>query len=84
MLRVHFIQQWLNLSDPAMEEAPSDAPLLRDSACLGGWTDGRPPRTVQAARRQGGLAGHLPLTLRPRHRANQNGVDRAVTRELTR
>jgi hypothetical protein len=36
MLRIHVIQQWLNLSNPAMEEAPSDPHLLRDSACQGG------------------------------------------------
>jgi len=27
MLRVHFLQQWFNLSDPAIEEAFFDTPL---------------------------------------------------------
>jgi IS5 family transposase len=30
MLRTHFLQQWLNLSDPAMEEAFFDTPLYRE------------------------------------------------------
>ena len=29
MLRIHFLQQWFNLSDPAMEEALSDTPMFR-------------------------------------------------------
>ena len=35
MLRVHFMQQWFTLSDPAMEEALHDIPLLREFAGLG-------------------------------------------------
>ena len=27
MLRIHFLQQWFGLSDPAMEEALHDVPL---------------------------------------------------------
>ncbi|WP_019573952.1 IS5 family transposase [Curvibacter lanceolatus] len=42
MLRVHFVQQWFNLSDPAMEDAPHDVPLFREFAGLGGW-DNRVP-----------------------------------------
>ena len=34
MLRVHFLQQWFSLSDPAMEEAFFDTPLLREFARL--------------------------------------------------
>ena len=34
MLRVHFMQQWFNLSDPAMEEAFFDTPLYREFAQL--------------------------------------------------
>jgi len=29
MLRIHFLQQWFNLSDPAAEEALYDSPILR-------------------------------------------------------
>jgi transposase, IS5 family len=32
MLRVHFLQQWFGLSDPAMEEALHDVPLYREFA----------------------------------------------------
>ena len=34
MLRVHFMQQWFTLSDPAMEEAFFDIPLYREFAQL--------------------------------------------------
>ena len=34
MLRLHFIQQWFNLSDQAMEEALFDVPLYREFAGL--------------------------------------------------
>ena len=34
MLRIHFMQQWFTLSDPAMEEALHDTPLLREFAAL--------------------------------------------------
>ncbi|CAD6560724.1 hypothetical protein LMG24235_07039 [Paraburkholderia sabiae] len=34
MLRIHFIQQWFSLSDPAMEEALYDVPLYRQFASL--------------------------------------------------
>jgi len=34
MLRVHFMQQWFTLSDPAMEEALYDVPLYREFAGL--------------------------------------------------
>ena len=34
MLRVHFMQQWFSLSDPAMEEAFFDTPLYREFAQL--------------------------------------------------
>ena len=34
MLRIHFLQQWFNLSDPAMEEALYDTPLYREFAGL--------------------------------------------------
>ena len=34
MLRIHFMQQWFSLGDPAMEEAFPDTPLYRDFAQL--------------------------------------------------
>jgi IS5 family transposase len=34
MLRIHFIQQWFNLSDPAMEQALYDTPMFREFAGL--------------------------------------------------
>ncbi len=46
MLRVHFMQQWFNLSDPAMEDALHDVPLFRDFAGLGGWDDRLPDEST--------------------------------------
>ncbi|HEX7112641.1 MAG TPA: IS5 family transposase [Mizugakiibacter sp.] len=36
MLRIHFLQQWYALSDPATEEALVDTPVMRRFAPLGG------------------------------------------------
>ena len=38
MLRIHFMQQWFTLSDPAMEEALHDVPLFREFAGLDNWS----------------------------------------------
>jgi len=35
MLRIHYLQQWFGLSDPAMEEALHDVPLYREFAQVG-------------------------------------------------
>ncbi|MDQ2734752.1 MAG: IS5 family transposase [Pseudomonadota bacterium] len=35
MLRIHYMQQWFGLSDPAMEEALHDVPLYREFAKIG-------------------------------------------------
>ena len=32
MLRIYFLQQWFTLSDPAVEEAPYDSPVMRQFA----------------------------------------------------
>jgi hypothetical protein len=45
MLRVHFMQQWFTLSDPAMEEALYDMPLLRGFANLS-WDTRLPDETT--------------------------------------
>jgi len=36
MLRIHFLQQWYYLSDPAMEEALYDTPVIRRFASISG------------------------------------------------
>ena len=46
MLRIHFMQQWFTLSDPAMEEALHDVPLFRDFAGLSGWSERLPDETT--------------------------------------
>ena len=46
MLRVHFLQQWFRLSDPAMEEALHDVPLYREFAGLDGTVVRLPDETT--------------------------------------
>lgn len=46
MLRIHFLQQWFNLSDPSMEEALHDVPLFREFGGLGGWDDRLPDEST--------------------------------------
>jgi IS5 family transposase len=46
MLRIHFMQQWFTLSDPAMEEALHDVPLFREFAGLCGWSDRLPDEST--------------------------------------
>ena len=45
MLRIHFMQQWFTLSDPAMEEALHDVPLFREFAGLN-WDTAVPDETT--------------------------------------
>lgn len=46
MLRIHFMQQWFSYSDPAMEEALHDIPLLRAFAGLDAGVDAMPDETT--------------------------------------
>jgi len=46
MLRIHFMQQWFNYSDAAMEEALHDMPLLRRFAGLDAGSDTLPDETT--------------------------------------
>ena len=46
MLRIHFMQQWFGLSDPAMEEALHDVPLYRAFAGLDAGTGRLPDETT--------------------------------------
>ena len=46
MLRLHFMQQWFGLSDPAMEEALHDVPLYREFARLDNWTTRLPDEST--------------------------------------
>lgn len=41
MLRIHLLQQWYALSDPGMEEALYDMPVMRRFASWVGWTGSR-------------------------------------------
>jgi IS5 family transposase len=46
MLRIHYLQQWFGLSDPAMEEALHDVPLYREFARLDGALARLPDETT--------------------------------------
>ena len=46
MLRIHYLQQWFGLSDPAMEEALHDVPMYREFAKLDGVTARLPDETT--------------------------------------
>jgi IS5 family transposase len=46
MLRIHYLQQWFGLSDPAMEEALHDVPLYREFARLGDGVSRLPDETT--------------------------------------
>ncbi|WP_440111453.1 IS5 family transposase [Acidovorax sp. BL-A-41-H1] len=46
MLRIHFLQQWFNLSDPAMEEALYDTPTFREFAGLDMGEDNLPDEST--------------------------------------
>jgi len=46
MLRIHFMQQWFALSDPAMEDALHDTPVMRQFAGLDAGIDRMPDETT--------------------------------------
>jgi transposase, IS5 family len=46
MLRIHFMQQWFGYSDPTMEEALHDIPLLRQFAGLDAFEDVMPDEST--------------------------------------
>ena len=46
MLRIHFVQQWFNLSDPAMEEALYDTPMFREFVGLDAGEDNLPDEST--------------------------------------
>ena len=46
MLRIHFMQQWFGYSDPAMEEALHDVPVLRRFAGLDAFEDVMPDEST--------------------------------------
>lgn len=46
MLRIHFLQQWFNLSDPAMEEALYDMPLFQQFVGLDVGTNRLPDEST--------------------------------------
>ena len=62
MLRIHFLQQWYALSDPAMEEALHDTPVMRQFAGLSGLDEVPDETTILNFRRlleTHGLAAQL-------------------------
>jgi IS5 family transposase len=68
MLRIHFMQQWFGYSDPAMEEALHDIPLLRQFAGLDAFEDVMPDEST---------------ILRFRHLLEANGLAAAMFAEVS-
>lgn len=69
MLRIHFMQQWFALSDPAMEEALHDMPVMRAFAGLDAGVDAIPDETT---------------ILNFRHLLEAHGLAEAVFAEVNR
>jgi transposase, IS5 family len=46
MLRIHFLQQWFNLSDPSMEDALYDTPMFREFVGLDAGEDNLPDEST--------------------------------------
>lgn len=63
MLRIHFLQQWFNLSDPAMEEALYDTALFREFAGLDMGEDHLPDESTILRFRHLLEAHHLSLQI---------------------
>jgi hypothetical protein len=63
MLRIHPLQQWFALSDPAMQEALHDMPVLREFAKLGEGVERLPDETTTGIDDAEGRLG--PLRYRP-------------------
>ena len=77
MLRIHFLQQWYALSDPAMEEALYDTPVMRRFAGIGGL-DGIPDETtiLNFRRLLEGTSKNLPILGAGRHNADRRLMPR--------
>ena len=63
MLRIHFLQQWFNLSDPAMEEALYDTPMFREFAGLDMGEDHLPDESTILRFRHLLEANHLSVQI---------------------
>jgi IS5 family transposase len=63
MLRIHFLQQWFNLSDPAMEEALYDTPMFREFAGLDVGEDHLPDESTILRFRHLLEANHLSVQI---------------------
>ena len=68
MLKIHFMQQWFGLSDPAMEEALWETPLLRQFAGIDPDFEGVPDETT---------------ILKFRHLLEQHELSKALFDEMT-
>ncbi len=63
MLRIHFLQQWFNLSDPAMEEVLYDTPMFREFAGLDMGEDHLPDESTILRFRHLLEANHLSVQM---------------------
>ncbi len=63
MLRIHFLQQWFNLFDPAMEEALYDTPMFREFVGLDAGEDNLPDESTILRFRHLLEAHHLSIQI---------------------
>lgn len=63
MLRIHFLQQWFNLSDPSMEEVLYDTPMFREFVGLDAGEDNLPDESTILRLRHLLEAHHLSVQI---------------------
>ena len=76
MLRMYFLQQWFNLSDPAVEEALYDSPVMRQFVGIDLGQEPAPDETTVCKFRPGWMARHrLVQNTRPRPNSYTASLD---------
>ena len=82
MLRIYFLQQWFNLSDPAVEEALYDSVVMRQFVGIDLGQEPVPDETTackfrqlagRARHRRGDTAGGEPVSGKPRSEDHDGG-----------
>jgi transposase, IS5 family len=90
MLRIYFLQQWFNLSDPAVEEALYDSPVMRQFAGIDLGNEPLPDETTVCKFRhlleEHRLGGEIleTVNLYLQQRARRRTSSRNATRRCTR
>lgn len=78
MLRIHPLQQWFALSDPAMQEALHDMPVFREFAKLGEGVERLPDETTTGIDDAEGRLGRCDTAQRPTDRPDSRFASRCA------